>query len=194
VSYLGIIVATVFASNALLVHGLGICPGYRITAGKSPDTVLALAFVNAFAASFLWCIRILVLAPFGLESLDLLFFAIVAVPLIKTISWLVSSRTKGFLFGFAVVAGDSVVSCLVFGIALLGSRSEYSLLEGLAAGACSGFGYWMSMGLLDTIRERLELSNVPASFRGAPAMLLSAGLMAMAFMGIDSILIKNITV
>jgi Na+-translocating ferredoxin:NAD+ oxidoreductase subunit A len=202
-SYLGIVASSVLASNALLAYGLGSIPalkkglqaeGDREGEGEGPGglaAAAALVCVNSLAAAVLWCVRGLALAPLGLASLDVLFFAIIAVPLLKALSR-VAAAAEGALARIGRRADELVVGSLVFGIALITARGGYSLGEALAAGAASGVGYWMATSLLDSIRERLELSDVPASFKGAPSMLLSAGLMSMALMGIDSILVRNL--
>ena len=192
-SYLGIVLTSVFAANALLSYGLETCPGFR---HRSWDLrfALALALVDCLAAGLLWCIRVLALEPLGLERLDLLVFATLAVPLLKVLSRLMagSGEGTGFFSRIGLNADDLVVSCLVFGAALIASRGGYSLPEALASGAASGVGYWLAAALLGALRERLELSDLPVGLKGTPAMLVSAGLMAMAFMGIDSVFVANL--
>lgn len=191
-SYIGIIVSSIFASNALLVYGFELCPGFKQRGGDGLASAVALAIVNSLAAGLLWCIRVLALAPLGLERLDLLVFVLAAVPLLKLLAGTVIGSGSGFFSRIGSASDDLVVSCLVFGIALVSSRSGFSLPEAVLGGAFSGLGYWLAAALLDAIRERLELSSVPGPFRGAPAMLVSAGLMAMALMGIDAAFVGNL--
>lgn len=194
-SYLGIILTSIFASNALLTYGFGSIPERERKGSTSLVSALALACVNVVASALLWLIHSLVLAPLELASLDILFFALIAVPLIKFIARLAqqgSIKRDSLLFKLGERSDDLVVGSLVYGIALLSARSGYSLPEAAAAATASGLGYWLSQFLLEAVRERLELSDLPTPFRGAPAMLLSAGLMALAFMGVDAALIKNL--
>jgi electron transport complex protein RnfA len=191
-SYLGIVVTSVFASNALLANGFELCPGSRKINGLGLAEAIALALVDSIAAGLLWCIRVLALAPLGLERLDLLVFALLAVPLLKTLARTGFGSGQGFFGRIGYASDELVVSCLVFGIALVASRGGFTLPEALLAGAASGLGFWLASALLDSLRERLELSALPPALRGAPAMLISTGLMAMAFMGIDSIFVKNL--
>lgn len=191
-SYLGIIVSSVFAANALLVYGFEICPGFRRSGTGSLASAIALAIVDSLAAGLLWGIRMLVLEPLGIERVDLLLFVLIAVPLLRALARLGIGKGQGFFSKVCSASDDLVVSSLVFGTALIVSRGSYSFPEALLSGACSGFGYWLAAALLDALRERLELSSVPGALRGAPVMLISAGLMAMAFMGIDVIFIRNL--
>jgi electron transport complex protein RnfA len=192
VSYLGIVVTSLFATNALLTYGLGALPGQRRETAGSIASALALTLVNAVASAILWAIHAFVLFPLGLVSLDNLFFVLFAVPLVKFLARAAASSPKGALERVGARADDLVVGSLVFGVALLSSRGGYSLPEALASSAASGLGYWLAEFLLESLRERLELSDVPRPFKGAPAMLISAGLMALAFMGMDAAFVKNL--
>jgi len=193
-SYLGIVVTSVFASNALLSYGLGNVPTRARDGEKSgqTSTALALALVNALASSFLWVVHSFVLAPLNLESLDILFFALLAAPLLKFLAKAGSAR-EGALSRMASKADDLVVGSLVFGVALITANAGFSFPEALAASAASGLGYWLATVILESIRERLELSDLPRPFKAAPAMLISAGLVALALMGIDAAFVKGMT-
>ncbi len=190
-SYLGIIATSVLASNALLSYGFGaipaIGPGYHIAAASKREggsrlaSAAALACINAAASAVLWCLRSLALDPLGLAGLDIFFFALIVVPPLKALGRFARSGS-GIPAAIAAEAEDLIIGSLVFGIALVAARGGYDLGEAAAAGAASGLGYWMATSLLGSIRERLELSDVPATFKGAPSMLISAGLMSMALM------------
>jgi Na+-translocating ferredoxin:NAD+ oxidoreductase subunit A len=192
VSYIGIVLTSAFVSNALLTYGLGSIPGSRRDDASSIASAIALVVVNALASALLWAIHGLVLAPLGLASMDILFFALIAVPLLKFVARAASGSESRFLAGVGERAEDLIVGSLVFGIAFLSSRSDYSLDAAVVASAASGLGYWLVEFLLESLRERLELSDVPFPFKGAPAMLISAGLMALAFMGMDAAFIKSL--
>jgi electron transport complex protein RnfA len=148
--------------------------------------------VNALASVFLWGLHSFVLAPLGLKSLDVLFFAILAVPLLKFFARASSFSGNRVVSQVGGMADDLIVGSLVFGVALISANSGYSLSEALAASAAAGLGYWLASVLLESIRERLELSDLPGPFKGAPAMLISAGLMALAFMGVDAAFVKGL--
>jgi electron transport complex protein RnfA len=191
VSYLGTIVTSVFASNALLTYGLGSVPEPGPSRPGSLASALALVCVNALASVFLWGVHSLVLYPLGLASLDVLIFTLLAVPILKFLSRAASLSGKGLLSRVGAQADDLVIGSLVFGVALISSRSGYTLPEALTASFASGMGYWLASCLLESIHERLELSDVPGPFKGSPAMLMSAGLIALAFMGIDAAFIQG---
>jgi electron transport complex protein RnfA len=190
-SYIGIVLSAVFATNAMLVYGFGRLPGSRNEGEGWFPSMVALVLINALSSLLFWVLRNLVLVPLGIGSMDLFIFVLIAIPAMKSLTRL-SSSGKGLFSQIAFRADELVVGTLSFGIALIASRSGYRMLEALAASAASGLGYWLASVVLEGIRQRLELSPVPVAFRGAPAMIVSAGLIAMAFMGIDAILIKNL--
>jgi Na+-translocating ferredoxin:NAD+ oxidoreductase subunit A len=207
VSYLGIVVGSAFASNALLTYGFGSISEHRREGGGALASALALALVNVLASAFLWAVHGFLLSPLGLGSLDIIFFSLIAVPVLKFVSRAaaVSGESAGgrkeagaSLDGTSMLAriggeaDDLIVGSLVFGIALLASRGAYSFPEAVVASLASGLGYWLAIVLLESLRARLELSDLPAPFKGAPAMLISAGLMALAFMGLDSAFVKSL--
>ncbi|MBL8966735.1 MAG: hypothetical protein JNG85_06975 [Spirochaetaceae bacterium] len=181
-----------FAANALLVYGLGACPALRGERRGLLVSILALLTANLIASSLLWALRELLLAPFGLEALEPLVFALIIAPLVKYLGRAIATSGAPLLQKAGAAIDEAAVSCLVFGIALISARSNFGLLEALTASIGACVGYWAALVLLGAVRERLELSDLPESFRGAPAILVSAGLMAMAFMGIDAVFIGNL--
>jgi electron transport complex protein RnfA len=191
-SYIAIVLTSVFSANALLVYGLGVCPTFRREHHGLGLQMLALAFINILASGLFWLARTFVLVPFALQSIDVIFYAVVITPLLKYLSRFIASVGSQPLVRIGAAMDEAVTSCLVFGVALIVTRSDYSFLEAIIASAGACLGYWLALVILGSIRDRLEFSNVPAAFRGAPALLISAGLMAMAFLGIDETLIRNL--
>jgi electron transport complex protein RnfA len=191
-SYVAVVLTSVFSANALLVYGLGICPAFRRERKGAGVQLLALVFVNILASGLFWVMRRFILAPLSLQALDVVVYAVIIAPSLKYVARFMASGGSGFLVKAGAAADEAVMSCLIFGVALIVSRGDYGFLEALVASLSATAGYWAAVILLDSIRERLELSNLPAAFRGAPALLVSAGLMAMAFMGVDNALLHNL--
>lgn len=191
-SYLIIVLTSVFSANAFLVYGLGICPAFRKEKRGLGTQLLALGFVSFLASGLYWLVRTYALHPLALESLGPVIYAVLIAPLLKYLSRFVASSGRQPFVKIGAAADEAVTSCLVFGLALLMTRSDYGFLEALAATLAACLGYWLALVILESIRQRLELSGLPPAFRGAPAILLSAGLMAMAFLGLDSALIRNL--
>lgn len=191
-SYLGIILSSVFSANVLLVYGLGICPVFRREGRGAFIQLLALALVNVLASVLFWLVRTFVLLPLSLQAIDVIVYAVVIAPVLKYFSRFIASSGTVALVKIGAAADEAVTNCLVFGVALIVSRGNYTLPEALVASLCSCLGYWMAVVLLESIRDRLELSRLPEAFKGPPSLLISAGLIAMAFMGLDEVLVRNL--
>jgi electron transport complex protein RnfA len=149
--------------------------------------LLSLFFTNSLAAILLWGFRLLVLIPLNLEIFDVVVYAVLIAPVLRTMMRSAFSAKDETFLGIAPRMDDPLLNCLVFGIALIVSGKDYGAFEAILASAGSVLGYWASVALLSAIRERLELSGMQTSFKSGPAILLSAGLMAMAFSGLDSV-------
>jgi len=185
-------VTSVFAANALFAYGLELAPGFRARGPRGSVSALALAVGDSLAAGLLWCITVLLLAPLGIKRLDLLLLVPIVVPPLKALARTAAASSSGPLAAVGAESDELIVSSLVFGVALVCARGRFSLPEAFVAGGSSGLGYWLASSLLEALRERLELSGLPASLKGAPSMLISAGLMSMAFMGVDAVLVRNL--
>jgi electron transport complex protein RnfA len=191
-SYIIVVLTSVFSANALLVYGLGACPAFRREKKSPIAQILALGFVSLLASGLFWIVRRFVLLPLSLESISVIVYAVAIAPALKYLSRLVAGAGRPLLVRIGAAADEAVISCLVFGIALIATKGEYNFIEALVASVSACVGYWLAVMVLDSIRERLELSDLPSAFKGAPALLVSAGLMALAFMGVDSVLVHNI--
>lgn len=188
----GLVLMSIFGANALLVYGFGLRPALGRDSIGLTVRLLALGTVNLLLSTGIWLLENLALRPLGLSAIEPLLFTAFLAPLVRRLARVTGSgaATRGGAFSRAV--DESAMSSLVFGIALLAGRRGFGLLDALVASLSSVLGYWAAIVLLEAIRERLELSDLPAPFRGAPAILISAGLMAMAFSGLDASLALNL--
>jgi electron transport complex protein RnfA len=191
-SWLGIVLVSAFSANALLTYGLGSGEALRKTARAKASEFAGSLTANFLTSAMLWSIRTLLLTPLGLARFEVVVFALIVAPLVKYLSQLAENIPGRGAAAFFRSVDESTLTCLVFGVALLSTRPGFGLAEALAASVASMLGYIGSIVLLDGVRRRIELSSLPKSLRDGPAMLVSAGLMAMAFSGIDSRLIANL--
>lgn len=194
-SYLGVVLSASFVSNAFLVQGLGLGAPCAPRGRDRGPRLLALTLQNCLAAFILWSLRTLVLVPVGLSRFELLAYVLVVLPLLKYLGRALSGKAEpreGFLPRLGGFMDEQALGGLVFGVALYAARSAFSLPEALLASLASTAGYLAVEGLLGAVVERLELSDLPAAFKGRPAYVLSAGLMAMAFMCVDAALVAGV--
>ena len=193
-TYIGIIVSFIFINNIILD---------QLLVGKSfldvtRNTRAAVSFgiilicVSAISCFFTWTVYHGLLKPVNLEYLQTLLFIIVVTSLTLIIEFLLDKifpalhrYIKEF---FPLVAAN----CAVLGISLISVRSGYTAGESFAAGGAAGAGYFLAIILLSAIQESSKREWVPRPFQGIPVTLISAGLMALAFMAFDNALLKNL--
>ena len=133
------------------------------------------------------------LAPLGLSALEPLFYILLVASLMHALASILSSGRQPLLAKLGQVAKSQALSCVVYAAALSAARGRFTFAESAAAGFAAALGWWCAAVLLDRIMERLELEDVPPALAGTPLRFISAGLMAMAFSGIDRLLVSRLT-
>jgi electron transport complex protein RnfA len=180
---MGAVLTFTFVNNVVLGQLLGICPFLGLPRGPRPALRVSLALAAAMpaAAVLSWAVRRLVLAPLGLESLELIALCLVLALLLSVP---INGRA-GLLLPHALV------NCAVLGIGLLSAGSGAA--TSLAMGAAAGAGYLLAAVVFAGLRERLDREWAPRAMRGLPLALLTAGLMALAFLAFDRTLLAALS-
>jgi len=188
-AYLLILVSTVLANNFVLVRFLGLCPFMGVSnkfegaLGMSVATmfVLTLSSVTSYLLS-----RYL-LKPLELEYLSTLSFILVIAAVVQ-LTEIVMRKTSPLLYRVLGIFLPLITSnCAVLGVALLNVQEQHNLLQSALYGFGASAGFGLVLVLFSAMRERLALADVPLHFRGAPIALVTAGLMALAFMGFSGL-------
>jgi electron transport complex protein RnfA len=193
-TYLGLIVSAVLVNNVVLTYFLGACPA--ITATRHPRTAvavgLAATLVITVTTLLAWMLRTWVLEPLGIEFLEILFFLFLAWGVGHYLGVLIElvSRTLAVRIGRYLPLVTT--TCLVVGVILIVTRSDYTAMESLVAGIASGAGFILVSFLMATIQERLAIERVPRALRGVPIAIISAGLIALAFLAFDRALLQAV--
>lgn len=180
-----IIVAAALVNNFVLIKFLGLCPflGVSSSVESAIGMSMATAFVLTLAAVSSYLLTRWVLAPLDLLYLATVSFILVIAALVQ-LTELFMRHTAPLLHRVLGIYLPLITSnCAVLGVALLNLREQNSLVESALYGFGAALGFGLVLVALAAARERLELADVPESFRGAPIGLITAGLMALAFMG-----------
>jgi len=192
VSYLTITVGAVFVYNFVLTRFLGICPFLGVS--KKTSTALGMAgavvFVMTIASALTSAIDIYLLRRgsfFGhtadLSFLQLPVFILVIAALVQIVEIILQKLSPALYRALGIFLPLITTNCAVLGAAQLSARSNYSVLQSTVFGAFSGVGFGVALLLFSSIRERLELSQIPRPFQGMSIALITAGILAMAFAG-----------
>ena len=184
-----ILVSTVLANNFVLVRFLGLCPFMGVS-NKLEGAIgmsVATAFVLTLSSVAGYLVHTYFLAPFGLEYLSTLAF-ILAIAVTVQLTEMVMRRTSPLLYRVLGIFLLLITSnCAVLGVALLNVQEQHSLLESALYGFGAAVGFGLVLVMFSAIRERLAFADVPAPFQGASIGLITAGLMALAFMGFSGL-------
>lgn len=180
-----IAISATFVNNILLAQYLGNCPFLGVS--KKIETAVGMAaavlFVTALASICTWSVSTYVLNPYGLEFLQTLTFILVIASLVQLVEIIIKKKSRGLYNALGVYLPLITTNCAVMGVALLIPKKEMGFTEMLVFSCCSAIGYGLALILFAGIRERLLISPVPKSMQGTSIALVTAGIMAMAFMG-----------
>jgi len=180
-----IVISAALVNNFVLIQFLGLCPflGVSNSVESAVGMSLATAFVLTLSAVASYLLSTWILEPLELDYLSTIGFIIVIAALVQATE-LVLRSTAPLLHRILGLYLPLITSnCAVLGVALLNLREQNSLVESAVYGFGAALGFGAVLVALAAARERLALADIPAAFRGAPIGLITAGLMALAFMG-----------
>ncbi len=180
-----IIVSAALVNNFVLIQFLGLCPfmGVSSNVESAVGMSLATAFVLTLATVSSYLLTTYVLAPLDLMYLTTVAFILVIAALVQMTELFMRHAAPLLHQVLGIYLPLITSNCAVLGVALLNLREQHSLVESALYGVGAAAGFGMVLIALAAARERLAMADVPASFRGAPIGLITAGLMALAFMG-----------
>ena len=190
-----IFVSAIFVNNVVLSQFLGICPFLGVS--KKIDTALgmgaAVTFVLVVATIITYLMQML-LVRFGLEFLQTIVFILVIAALVQMIEIMLKKVSPSLYQALGVFLPLITTNCCVLGVAIQVAGANYktcgaepSLLIGTWYAFCTALGFALALVLFAGIREQLELTDTPKAMKGTPVALLTAGLLAMAFMGFSGV-------
>ena len=188
-AFILIFISAVFVNNIVLSQLLGVCPFLGVS--KKIETALgmsaAMAFVMTIATIFTYIIQKSVLEPFQLGYLQTLIFILVIAALVQLVDVIMKKISPALYQALGVFLPLITTNCTILGVALLVVKNDFNLLESVVFAISSAIGFGLALVLFAGIREQLSMVKLPKAMEGAPAALITAGLLAMAFMGFAGI-------
>jgi electron transport complex protein RnfA len=183
--YLFILLGAALVNNVVLVRFLGLCPfmGVSNKIDAALGMGMATTFVLTLAVTVSWLLEHYVLAPLDIQFLRILAFILVIAALVQFTELFVRKASPSLYQALGIYLPLITTNCAVFGMALLNVQQQHDFLSSLLYGFGSALGFTLVMALFAGIRERLTLARVPETFAGAPIAFITAGLLALAFMG-----------
>ncbi|HJB90445.1 MAG TPA: electron transport complex subunit RsxA [Candidatus Eisenbergiella merdigallinarum] len=185
-----LIIGSALVSNVVLSQFLGLCPFLGVS--KKVETAAgmgtAVIFVITLASGVAGVIYRFILMPLGIEYLQTIVFILVIAALVQFVEMFLKKFMKGLYEALGVYLPLITTNCAVLGVALTNVQKEYGVFTGMVNGFATALGFTVSIIILAGIREKMAYNDIPESFRGMPIVLVTAGLMAIAFCGFSGLL------
>lgn len=184
-----IIIGSIFANNVVFAQSLGICPflGVSNKVGTAAGMGAAVTFVMAISSLVVWLLQYYVLVPMGMEYMQTIVFILVIAALVQMVEIVLKKISPSLYQALGIFLPLITTNCAVLGVALLLVQKEYNLLESVVYATSIALGFALALVIMAGIRERLEIDGMPKGVKGVPIALITAGILAMAFMGFSGL-------
>ena len=186
---LAITLGAILANNFIFSQFLGICPFLGVS--KKVDTAvgmgIAVTFVMGLASAITWAVNQFILVPFDLGYMQTVAFILVIASLVQFIEMFLQKSMPTLYTALGVYLPLITTNCAVLGVALLNMQNNYNFIESVVYGITGGLGFLLAIVLFASIRERLVFADYPKNWDGFPIALVTAGLMALAFLGFSGL-------
>lgn len=189
ISYFAIVVGAILVNNVVLAQFLGICPflGVSSKVETSLGMGAAVTFVMALTAVVAWSIQIFILDPLQIQYMQTIVFILVIAALVQMVEIILKKLSPSLYQALGIFLPLITTNCAVLGVAILMIQKEYNLLQSVTYSVSTALGFALALILFAGIRERLDFEDVPAALKGVPIALVTAGILAMAFMGFSGL-------
>ena len=188
-SLLAISLGAILANNFIFAQFLGICPFLGVS--KKIDTAIgmgaAVTFVMGLASAVCFLVNNFILIPLDLGYMQTVAFILVIASLVQFIEMFLQKAMPSLYTALGVYLPLITTNCAVLGVVLLNVQNNYNFISSVVYGITGGLGFLLAIVLFASIRERLVFADYPKAFEGFPIALVTAGLMALAFMGFSGL-------
>lgn len=187
--YLLIFISAIFVNNIILSQFLGICPFLGVS--RKIDTALgmgaAVAFVLTLATIVTYLVQKSVLDPFGLQYLQTLAFILVIAALVQMVEIILKKVSPSLYQALGIFLPLITTNCAVLGVAILVIQKDYNLVESIVYAFSTAIGFAVALTVFAGIREQQSLTRIPKGMQGMAIVLVTAGLLSLAFMGFSGV-------
>lgn len=183
-------IGSALVNNVVLSQFMGLCPFLGVS--KKIDTALgmggAVIFVLTLSSLVTSLIYQFILVPSNMEYLQTIVFILVIAALVQFVEMFLKKTMPALYQSLGVYLPLITTNCAVLGVALVNVQKSYNIIEGTVNGLATAIGFTIAITLMAGIREKIEYNDIPKSFQGFPIVLLTAGLMAIAFFGFSGLI------
>lgn len=180
-----LIISAVLVNNFVLARFLGICPFLGVS--KKTETAIgmgmAVIFVMTLSSLFTWLAYAYLMVPYHIEYLQTIIFILIIAAFVQLVEMFIKKASPSLYQALGIYLPLITTNCAVLGVAVINIQAGYSFWESVLFGFGAAVGFALALVLFSGIRERLELSDIPKPLQGTAIALVTAGLLALAFMG-----------
>ncbi|MBN2223473.1 MAG: electron transport complex subunit RsxA [Deltaproteobacteria bacterium] len=180
-----LIISAVLVNNFVLARFLGICPFLGVS--KKTETAvgmgMAVIFVMTLSSLFTWLAYTYLLAPFHIEYLQTIVFILIIAAFVQLVEMFIQKASPALYQALGIYLPLITTNCAVLGVAVINIQTTHNFWESVLFGFGAAVGFALALVLFAGIRERLELSDIPRPLQGTAIALITAGILALAFMG-----------
>lgn len=187
--YFVIIIGAIFVNNIVLSQFLGICPflGVSNKVSTSMGMGAAVTFVMTIASIVAYLLQYYVLVPLGIAYMQTIVFILVIAALVQMVEIMLKKLSPPLYQALGIFLPLITTNCAVLGVAILLVQKEFNLGESVVFAAATAVGFSLALVLFAGLRERLDMEDLPKAMKGVPIALITAGILAMAFMGFSGL-------
>ena len=187
--YIGIIIVAIFVNNIVYSQFLGICPFLGVS--KKVDTAIGMSAAVTFVLTIATLVTFLlykgVLEAFNLQYLQTITYILVIAALVQMVEIILKKISPSLYQALGVFLPLITTNCAILGVALLVIQKDFNLLQSVVYAIATSIGFGLALIIFSGVREQLSLTRVPKAMEGMPIALITAGIIAMAFMGFSGI-------
>ena len=182
---ISISLGAILINNFIFSQFLGCCPFLGCSGKVDTATGMGLAviFVMGLASAICWVVDTYILVPLGLAFLETLAFILIIAALVQFVEMFLKKMIPSLYSALGIYLPLITTNCAVLGVVLLNVQNNYSFIESVVYGITGGVGFLLAIVLFASVREKVEFADYPKCFEGFPICLVSAALLALAFMG-----------
>ena len=180
-----IVLSAILINNFIFSQFLGCCPflGCSSKLDTAAGMGLAVVFVMGLASAICWIVNTYILVPLGLGFLQTIAYILVIAVLVQFVEMFLKKSVPSLYSALGIYLPLITTNCAVLGVVLLNTQYNFNFLQSTVYGITGGMGFMLAICLMASVREKVEFSEYPESFNGFPIALVTAGLIALAFMG-----------
>lgn len=185
-----LIIAASLVNNFVFTRFLGLCIFFGVSKKMETAIGMSITFVSVMviSAALIWLVYTLIMVPLELTFLKIIIFIGIVAAFVQSADTIMRKVSPGLYYKLGIYLALIATNCIIIAVPLINVGEGYNFIESLSFGIGSGLGFALALIIMASIREKLELANVPKIFQGTPISFITASLLALAFTGFSGLI------